>query len=110
MKKGFNTKKLAFYNSAKSDFNERQPRYMSETAGFFNIRQNRNNTNSMGVTTKSFNNYVRARERAESIAKSYLEKQNLIALTKAKNQKLVEKEVKMREAVRKDQLEKLHEK
>lgn len=85
MSKGFSNKKLAFYNSAKSDFGEKAPRYMSETNGFFNIRQNRNQSMlSSGVGSKSFNNYLRAKERAESIAKSYFEKQNMISLVKAK--------------------------
>jgi hypothetical protein len=44
MKKGFTTKKLAFYNSAKSDINEKPARYLSDTNGFFNIRQNRAGT------------------------------------------------------------------
>jgi hypothetical protein len=40
-KKGFSSKKLAFNNSAKSNFNEKPARYLSDTNGFFNIRQNR---------------------------------------------------------------------
>lgn len=64
----------------------------------------------MGATSKSFGNYIKARERAESIAKSFIEKQNLMALTKAKNEKLAEKEAKMKVAIRKDREEKTHEK
>lgn len=75
MSKGFSNKKLAFYNSAKSEFNEKPNRYMSETHGFFNIRQNRNSSvMNSGANSKSFTNYLRAKERAESIAKSYFEK------------------------------------
>ena len=92
MSKGFSNKKLAFYNSAKSEFNEKPQRYMSETHGFFNIRANRNQSQlSSGANSKSFSNYLRAKERAESIAKSYYEKQNMISLVKAKKQKDFEK-------------------
>lgn len=88
MKKGFSNKKLGFYASAKSDLNDKA-RYLSETNGFFNIRQHRNGTQltGSGVASKSYSNYIRAKERAHSIAKDYFEKQNLIALNKAKNQK-----------------------
>ena len=100
---------MAFYNSAKSEFNDRPHRNLSETVGFFNIRQNRNGS-QMAITTKSFGNQQRAKERSELIAKNYFEKQNLIALNKAKNQKMVEKAAKEEQAIRKDRLEKLHEK
>ena len=92
MSKGFSNKKLAFYNSSKSEFNEKPQRYMSETNGFFNIRTNRNQSQlTSGNNSKSFSNYLRAKERTESIAKSYFEKQNMASLIKAKKQKDFEK-------------------
>ena len=92
LRKGFGNKKLAFYSTTKSEISgdKNNNRYLSDTNGFFNIRQNRNFSN-LTSTSKSFNNYLKAKERAKSLAKSYYEKQNLIALTKAKNEKLVEK-------------------
>jgi hypothetical protein len=110
LRQTFKNKKLAFYSATKSEVSaDKNTRYLSETQGFFNIRQNRNVSN-LSATSKSFHNYLKAKERAQSLAKSYYEKQNLIALTKAKNEKLVEKQVKMEEMIRKDKMEKLHEK
>ena len=66
---------MAFYNGSKTDLNERgQARNLSETNGFFNIRQNRTGNFMGGVSSKGFGNYVKARERAETIAKSHIEK------------------------------------
>ena len=103
MSKGFSNKKLAFYNSAKSEFNEKPQRYMSETNGFFNIRTNRNQSQmTSGNNSKSFSNYLRAKERTESIAKSYFEKQNMASLIKAKKQKDFEKLTKEMKLVKAD--------
>ena len=112
MKKGYSNRKLAFYASSRENLGEKQNnRYLSETNGFFNIRQGRNPSiaGSAASNSKSFNNYLKAKERAQSLAKSYFEKQNLIALTKAKNEKLAEKQAKMEMDIIKDKIEKRQE-
>ena len=112
MRKGFSSKRIAFYNSAKSD--KPKAKHLSETPGFFNVRQMRNqSTNSYSTQpgmSKSFNNYIKARERAESIAKAHIEKMNTFALKKVKNEKLAEKAAKMDKMAKAAELEKVHEK
>lgn len=67
------------------------------------------NTQS-NIQSKSFQNYIRARERVESTAKEFVEKLNNNALSKVKNQKLAEKAAKEDAAYQAAKREKIHEK
>jgi len=82
------------------------------TPGFFNTRTNRNNSIAPAGTqmSKTFENYIRARERAENAAKEKIDKLNLMALNKIKHQKLAEKANKNNEAEKQAVMEKHQEK
>jgi hypothetical protein len=57
------------------------------TPGFFESRARRNNSvcPASGVMSKTFENYIRARERAELVAKEKIDKLNKMALNKIKH-------------------------
>jgi hypothetical protein len=52
--------------------------FTAMTPGFFNQRQHRNNSvcPTTSVMSKTFENFVRARERAEQVAKEKIDKLN----------------------------------
>lgn len=52
--------------------------------------------------SKTYDNYLRARERAEQIAKEKIDHLNNLALQKVKHQKLAEKAIRKDDAEKKD--------
>ena len=60
--------------------------------------------------SKSFVNYLKARERQEANAIVFVEKQNKLALQKVKNKTLADKAAKEQAAFSQAQKEKIHEK
>jgi hypothetical protein len=95
-KKGFQNKRIQFYNTKREMMGSRysgvNARSKDEfeghvrnastahaiTPGFFNSRTVRNNSlaPATGVMSKTFENYVRARERAEAVAKDKIDHLN----------------------------------
>jgi hypothetical protein len=88
MKKGFQNKKLVFYHQKRKETGSvsakmRDPAPMATTPGFFHMRSQRNTSminTQQNVQSKSFQNYVKARERVESNAKDFVDRLNNNAL------------------------------
>lgn len=72
----------------------RNPNSVSATPGYINQSQKRMTTAPAAVMSKTFENYIRAREKAEKIAKDKVEHLNQLALQKIKNQKKAERAMK----------------
>ena len=62
------------------------------TPGFFATRSVRNT--SQGSASKTYENYLRARENAEKVAKEKVDRLNYLALKKANFKKIAEKKSK----------------
>lgn len=60
--------------------------------------------------SRTFDNYLKARERNEALAKEKVDRLNHIALQKVKYNKMAEKEAKNQKDLRKDLIEKRNEK
>ena len=67
------------------------------------------NTVNVPIQSKSFENFIKARERITKLAKEHAEKLNKGALDRVKHQKLAEKAAKEMDEYKKERLEKVHE-
>jgi hypothetical protein len=133
--KGFTDKKLEFYAQKKklvgarfsassridgvidkSAFNKTATSNMATTPGsFFHTRGLRNvsgnsNKSNTGIMSKTFENFLKAKERCEMKAKERVDRLNHLALQKVKNAKKAELATKDDDFMKKEKLEKEREK
>ncbi len=101
----------------RSKENDYTPFSATTPGQFFHMRavrnssqMNRNDGLQQTVFSKSFNNYMRARENIQNQAKEHIEKLNRSALQKVKHQKQAEKTNREQTIYKKMKLEKIQEK